>query len=341
MRAHLAIICCLLPTTLAASCYPNGAKIGDDTSWKPVDSDDPEGDADADTDADTDTDVVDTGEPWDERDWPSTQEMFVAFAYPASQEQVAVEMGLRVMGASQIDSTTWSLTYGVTTWTIHLERSAENMTRGLRTPGAVVVYAGHSNYGLGGVFSDLPDLSQIEEIGTVEDYYNFGGPYAGINYSYLRNDQAYPNLTIRPEDIAQDPINYDVPILGDERFPNDDGVAPGDSFDLHGSGSSAYHFTKDGNSYLIVNAGAADIPTPDELQYDVLFIKSCNSGRYYVENFQRGEFFYTVDNVYAEEMVVTMDLFVKHMILRTPYWEITDLMDEREGNDVYEWVHIN
>ena len=339
MRAHLILICCLLPTTLAASCYPKGSTVKDDTSWQPVDTDDSEGDTDSDTDGDTDTD--DTGVPWDDRVWPSTQEMFVAFAYPASQEQVAVEMGLRVMGASQVDSTTWTLTHDVTTWTIHLERSAENMTQGLRTPGAVVVYAGHSNYGLGGVFSDLPDLSDIEDITTVEDFYNFGGPWAAINYSYLVNDQAYPNLMIRPEDVATDPENYAVPVLGEERFPNESGVAPGQGFDLHGSGSNAYHFTNDGSSYLIVNAGAADIPPPEEQAYDVLFIKSCNSGRYYVENFQRGDFFYTIDNVYAEEMVVTMDLFVKHIILRTPYWEITDLMDEREGNDVYEWVKID
>ncbi len=338
MRVQLALLCCLLPSALAASCYPKGSIDTRDTDWTPVDT---EGDTDTDTDADTDTDVVDTGEPWDERTWPSQQEMFVAFAYPASQEQVAVEMGLRVMGASQVDSTTWTISHDGTDWTIHLERSAENLIEGMRTPGAVVVYAGHSNYGLGGVFSDLPDLSDINEITTVDDFFNFGGPYAAINYSYLVGEQAYPNLEIRPEDIAQDPENYIVPILDEERFPNEYGVIPGEAFELQGSGSNAYHYSSDGNYYLIVNAGADDLPAPSEMQYEVMFIKSCNSGRYFIESFQRGEFFYTTDNVYAEEMIVTMDLFVKHMILRTPYWEIAELMDEREGNPVYEWVHID
>jgi hypothetical protein len=336
MRAHIILGSLLLPVLCAASCYPRGAKDDSDDPWTPVDSSD--SDADTDTDGDTDTD---TGIPWDERVWPTTQEMFVGFAYPASQEQVAVEMALRVMGATQVDETTWTITHDVTSWTIHLERSAENMDRGLRTEGAVVVYAGHSNYGIGAVYSDLPDLSQVEQIGLVEDFYNFGGPWAGINHSYLVNDQAYPNLTIRDEDIAQDPQNYDVPILGIERFPNDDGVAPGQTFSLHGSGTSGYHFTSGDNRYLIVNAGNADLPSPEEMLYDVLFIKSCNSGRYYIESFQRGDFFYTIDNVYAENLVVTVDLFVKHIILRTPYWEIADELDEREGGDVYEWVRID
>jgi hypothetical protein len=267
--------------------------------------------------------------------------MFVSFAYPAAQEQAAVEMTLRIMGARQQDTTTWTVTEGDTDWTIHLERSAANMDAGLRTPGAVVVYAGHSNYGLGGVFSDLPDLSQIEEIVTLQDFYNYGGPQTAINYPYLRDTQAYPNLAIAPTDIAVDPVNYEVPILGGPRFPNDSGVGIGDTFALHGSGESAYHFTNEGTAYLIVNAGSADLPAPAELQYDILFIKSCNSGRYYVENFQRGGFFYTVDNVYTEDMVLTVDLFVKHILLRTPYWEIAQLMDEREGNHVYEFVQID
>jgi hypothetical protein len=337
MRPHLLLIASLLPALVAASCYPKGTVLETDEPWTPVDSED----SDADTDTDTDTDTDDTGIPWEERDWPSAQEMFVSFAYPAAQEQAAVEMVLRVMGASQLDDTTWSITHGVTTWTIHIERSAENIVRGLRTPGAVVVYAGHSNYGLGGVFSDLPDLSPIEEIDSVDDFFNFGGPYAAINYAYLRDEQAYPNLVISPDDIAQEPENYLVPILDEERFPNEAGVDPGESFELHGSGSSAYHFSSGENRYLIVNAGSADLPPPEEMVYDVMFVKSCNSGRYYIESFQRGEYFYTTDNVYAEDMVVTMDLFVKHMILRTPYAEIADLMDEREGNAVYEWVHID
>ncbi|MFH1465197.1 MAG: hypothetical protein ABIO70_12500 [Pseudomonadota bacterium] len=327
-----------LVTLLALSaCHPKSIKPDDSDPWIPTD--DTEGDTDADTDGDTDTD--DTGTPWEEREWPATQEMFVSFAYPAAQEQAAVEMTLRVMGGRQQDATTWTITEGDTAWTIHLERSAANMDAGLRTPGAVVVYGGHSNYGIGGVFSDLPDLSQIEDIVHVEDFYNYGGPQAAISYSYLRDTQAYPNLTIRPEDIGEDVENYEVPIIGGPRFPNDSGVGIGDTFTLHGSGSSAYHYTYGGTAYLLVNAGAADLPAADDLQYDILFIKSCNSGRYYTENFQHGGFFYTVDNVYSEHMVVTVDLFVKHILLRTPYWEIAQLMDERESTHVYEFVQID
>jgi hypothetical protein len=334
MRPRPPILCTLLAL---AACHNSGITPDDSDPWIPTD--DTEGDADADTDGDTDTD--DTGIPWDERTWPATQEMFVAFAYPASQEQAAVEMMLRIMGASQQDSTTWTITEGVTDWTIHLERSAANMDRGLRTPGAVVVYGGHSNYGLGGVFSDLPDLSQIEEIVNLQDFYNYGGPHAAISYAYLRDTQAYPNLTVSPTEMAQTQVNYEVPILGGPRFPNDDGVGIGDTFTLHGSGENAYHYTYGGTAYLIVSAGAADLPSPDEMQYDILFIKSCNSGRYYIENFQRGGFFYTVDNVYTEDMVPTVDLFVKHILLRTPYWEIAALMDARESGHKYEFVQID
>ncbi len=328
---------------LLAACTAKNT-IGIDSGELDTD-DEADADADADTDTDTDTDADgdadtdDTGVPWDEREWPAEQDMFVALGYPGALEQLAVEMTIAVLGASQVDDTTWTLSYGDTDWTIYMERTGKNFSRGLATPGAVVIYAGHSNYGLGGMFSDLPDGSEIPEVETIQDIHNFGTEGVALNLEYLQTTQAYPNLHLSQSDFAQAPQNYLVPILKEERFPNDNGVGPGDTFSLFGSGEYAYHYTLEHTTYAIVNGGADDIPAPEDQAYDVLLLKSCHSGRYYIEQFMRGVFFYTDDNVYAEKEIATVDLFVKHIIMRTPWWEIVEEMNERE--DVYHYVEID
>ncbi len=326
----------LLPISAALLLGGCHARLGvskEDTdsqdSWSPVDTSET---------ADT-QDTEDTGVPWDEREWPEEQQMFIALAYPAAMEQLAVEMALLVMGASQQNDTTWTISHSGTDWTIYLDRSGESFTQGLLTPGAVVIYGGHSNYGMGGLYSDLPDGSDVVEVETLADFWNFGSPHVGMNLEYLQTTQAYPNLHLRDGDIATDPLNYEVPVIGGLRHPNDQGVGAGDGFTQVGTGESAYHFTYEGTPYLLVNGGADDVPPVEEQVHDVLLIKSCNSGRYYLENFLRGTVFYTEGNVYAEEEVISVDIFVKKIIQRAHWDDVTAALNERE--DVYHWVAID
>lgn len=276
-------------------------------------------------------------ETGDDTGVPSERRIFVAFGYPAVDEQVAVQLALAALGAeTDDDGRHWTVTVAGTSWDVVIENTAENLSRGLSTPGAVVVYSGHSNYGLGPYFSDLPVDSIIEEVRSIEDFYNMATPQVAIYEGWLLETQAYPNLVIAEDDVVPSPTNYLIEGLGEERFPNDQGVAPGEAFTLYESGGWRVHYTEDGYNRLVVWGGASDLP--DTLAYDTFFAKSCHSGRYYWEVFDQGNLYYTRDNVEveSESVIPTVDLFVKGTILGWEPDAILAAMNDRE--DIYAFA---
>ena len=85
-------------------------------------------------------------------------------------------------------------------------------------------------------------------------------------------------------------IRWLVKNLKIQRFPNDDGIGPGQAFTLKGAGNRRHHFTKDRIIRLIVKSGQADKPI---LRYKMFYFAGCNTDRYYYEVFQHGTIFLT------------------------------------------------
>jgi hypothetical protein len=119
--------------------------------------------------------------------------------------------------------------------------------------------------------------------------------------------------------------NYNVPnlvALDTLRYPNINNIGAGGPFTKTGTGMGQKHFDRNGgNHYLIVHAGAVDLP---QLKYDTFFYNSCNSGRDYIEVFTHGTLFYTSDECSSNK---TTQIFVKSII------------DGKRGTDVLSAIN--
>ena len=80
--------------------------------------------------------------------------------------------------------------------TIHIVKQMQGMIDALTTAGAHVMVKGHSNYGVGPVFSTATELQQqvIENVYTIDDdrILNLSTPWIHVSVSGLRIGQAYP-----------------------------------------------------------------------------------------------------------------------------------------------------
>jgi hypothetical protein len=220
---------------------------------------------------------------------------------------------------------------------VQIGDSPEELARALQTAGACVGFTGHSNYSLGVMFSELPDKSQVEWVTSISDFWNDSTELANIDWPHLVEKQAYPNLWIQDDEIAIHPQNYCTPV-GLQRFPNDEGVGVCEEFgDVQGEGMERWHYHLSGltgqTPRLIVRAGHADLPSP--LRYAVYYYRSCNSGNYYSENFQRGVLFHTT----ADSLITEQDLFIDG-ILRDLSWESlkSQLNHRQNNNDYYDFT---
>lgn len=212
---------------------------------------------------------------------------------------------------------------------IQIGTTPEAFRQALQTPGAWVCFRGHANYGLGAIFNVNPTC--------ISDFMNISSELVAINWRYLVEKQAYPNLWVSDEEIAVSPQNYCTPI-GVQRFPNDNGVGVCESFgEVQGKGIERYHYQYfylfssffDDISKLVVHGGKHDLP--DNLQYAVLYYQSCNSGAYYSESFQRGVFFYTT----SDSLAITHDIFLKGIFLGWNWEEMKFRMNLRFNNNDY------
>ena len=163
------------------------------------------------------------------------------------------------------------------------------MKEALSTPGAYVLFNGHSNTGTGPAFSlDVGGLSGLMHVAN---------PTSAVSLD-LMTDEGY-NFALRgyvpgdpQNEILESGTNYSVPILGIPRFPSS---PPQNVFEVIGFGSAAYHYWSDikdqmGDQpdlmpFTLVHTSSADLPP---LRYTWFFFDGCNSGRDYIEVFQHG-----------------------------------------------------
>jgi len=228
---------------------------------------------------------------------------------------------------------------GEKNYTVLLGESQASLQQGLSTAGCFVVYDGHANMGMGPSFTT--------GITSLSDFMNTGNPQAAINLPYW-NGHDYQSLTVSSSEIASSPVNYDVPSLDKpsekRRYPNNEGVMAGGKFTLTDTSAwynlwngIKYHHTRGtgGAKFLIVNAGAADLPS---INYDTFFFNACNTGRDFMEVFNKGNYIYTTDESWS---VDTSRAFVEAIIdgkrgaqVLKP---IKDSQDKAEG-DIYRLI---
>ncbi len=401
-------------------CPGAGITVDDDTVWDDDDATEPDDDDDDTTPTDDDDDDDITGDDDDTTEEPpgppDHANIYIMYGYPSMLESNAVDAYMAIAGGSY-NGTYWSWSDGSRSYTVHQGLEPSGFAQGVQETDAIVVYAGHSNFGLGITFAyvvlpgtatltqnsddvatshdltatvsagdtvrfasdaasalngwesftvdaitattidissnyqgtsctanvqhaqDVPNHSNIDYVHAIDDIFNLGSDQVAINFEYLHNEQAYPNFMLDPSDIAQNPVNYLVPGINVERFPNYQGVAPGDSFGVIAQDpwGNPYHYqdAHDGFYKTIVNGGAADMPANP--QYAVSFIRSCNSGRYYGETFDRGVIFYAEED--ADYEIAITYLFVKGIIEDMSYDEMKALMND--ADPMYEYFNFN
>lgn len=229
----------------------------------------------------------------------------------------------------------WAVKHNNTIHAIELANTKEKLIAALGSQGRTVIYDGHANYGLG------PNFSPNATHKTSPDFVLFGTGVAAIPQVFrgdgsepdiiqftLNDGTALPTnqrdldaiarvhsegwayLGLQQAQIPVNPANYLVAPLNVERFENRQGIAPGSSFTLQGSGVyGQWHYQgTGGDNYLIVPAPSSDIP---KLRYSTFFYNACSTGRYYIENFMHGDFVYTKDVCHVEKATT---VFVRAMI---------------------------
>jgi len=315
---------------LASACTGDG-QLGE----RPVDDDDLVADDD-DTVVDDDDTAVDDDDLATHP--PDTAEIFLVYGYPAVIEAASVDAYLAVEGDAEWVDDRWIYDDGERSFVIRQFQDASGLEEGLTTAGSIVVYAGHANFGLGAVFAPDPDYSLITHVTGIESFWNYGGDYVALNYGLLLTNQSYPNFVLEPEDIVENPTNSVIPYLDLERFPNDAGVGPGEVFTPIGTDSYGYpiHYYDTHDQYYktIVHGGSLDLP--EDMEYAALFIRSCQSGRYHVERFDRGVYFFSDGEAAYETAMVYR--FLKGIIEHDSWDEIRNTMNA--ADPIYDYINF-
>ena len=82
------------------------------------------------------------------------------------------------------------------TYTIHWVESIEALKQAMKTPGAHIILAGHSNYGLGPIFATSTEVAKqvLNDVHYIDDdrIFNVSTPWVHVDIRYLRASQAYP-----------------------------------------------------------------------------------------------------------------------------------------------------
>lgn len=223
-------------------------------------------------------------------------------------------------------------------WSARLVSTDKEMKIALALEGAHLVFAGHSNFGLGPNF--MKDGTQ-----TVDDFMNvsnFG--IAGIALRERLGDLGYSNpmkqpdhggalFEVRDSDIMGTVQNQWVEISGgfrERRFPVD---AASITRKPEEEEFPDYHFVE-GTAWATIVGSTGDIPT---LRYGSLFMDSCNSGRHFGLSFNRKPFMYTLGESYSEiryegevselDSEFTSYIFIEGVILGREFGAIASFLD--------------
>lgn len=186
-------------------------------------------------------------------------------------------------------------------WAIYVWDTEKQAKIALSTPGAVISYDGHSNFGMGFAFqTGFSRLSQFMNIADAQ---------IPVNWPYLREHQDHPSLLFEDAEYGDDPSTtgrFDptaasvvIPAAKSPLKKTRWGAGGSQRFTLTRGTSKwlDHHYGSDDNVRIVVKAGSKDMP---EKKWDKLFLNSCYSGSYYIDSFGgHGTLFFTTDEASA------------------------------------------
>lgn len=186
-------------------------------------------------------------------------------------------------------------------WAVYVWETEKQAKIALSTPGAVISYDGHSNFGMGFAFqTGFSRLSQFMNIADAQ---------IPVNWPYLRDHQDHPQLLFSDAEYGDDPSTpgaFDptassvvIPAAKSPLRKTRWGAGGSQRFTLTRGTSKwlDHHFGSDDNIRIVVKAGSKDMP---EKRWDKLFLNSCYSGSYYIDSFGgHGTLFFTTDEASA------------------------------------------
>lgn len=195
-------------------------------------------------------------------------------------------------------------------WAVYIWNEEKQAKIALATPGAVIAYDGHSNFGLGYAFHT--------HFTRVSQFMNIADAQVPVNWEYLRDHQDHPDLVFEDSEYADDastsafsdPVGVDRYVQGSKdqyytrRWP-ETGSASGTRYPLVRGKTykwQDYHYLLDNdpeNARIVVKAGSKDMP---QKQWSKLYLNSCYSGPYYYDSFGgHGTLFFTTDESASPE----------------------------------------
>ena len=199
------------------------------------------------------------------------------------------------------------------------------LKRALSGDGKIVVFDGHSNFGIGPNFKiehnkHLPDFTDfgagstdipIDFIGDgtqdtsfindqlVDDVLewldNQQGPYPTAHLTQAQ-DKIFGNFVKEgfcyaipaANEVPNQRNNYTVPQLGFLRYQNNEGVGHGQPFVIQGAGVNRWHMTNwvSGENEKSLIVLVDGDKVPNPLKYGTYFYNACSTGRDYIEVFE-------------------------------------------------------
>jgi PKD repeat protein len=169
----------------------------------------------------------------------NTEHIFVSLGYCESLTRDLIIGMLKGLGATQSGADwTYRNTKQNKTYRITFANSIASMKQALTTPGAHIIYVGHSSMGLGGVFvSDQENwLQHIDGVKYIDDdlVFNYSSKTISADIKYLRTKQAYPYFWPIFKDGTSGLMPY--------RFGDSSGAPPYNYYvSYHLPGSSTYY----------------------------------------------------------------------------------------------------
>ncbi len=209
----------------------------------------------------------------------TTEHIFFAPGYATVDGMPTMIYALQDMGATE-NSGVWEYrnTARNKRYIIHPVRTAQEFIDALMWQDSVVLYFGHSNYGIGQLFATEQEFDDqvIENILYVDDdrILNSSSPVVHVNVSGMRNGQAYPHWWPIYKDGSDAKVPYD---WGDPRgdpaynyYPTYQ--IPGDSTyykieTVRNSAIERFSDWRGGPAWYDPNGGVPDPTNPDHLQY--------------------------------------------------------------------------
>ena len=317
----------------------------------------------------------------------NTENIYIGPIYDSSSTMyIGVLQGL---GATQEGGTWKYINAGNNkTYIVHFLDNLDATRQAMYSEGSVIILQGHSNYGLGGLYStpqeNLED--KVYDLYYMDDdrLLNWSSPWVPMNVRDCIRNHAFPNWwpefmdgtsAIMPYvfgDMRGNPaynyyITYQVPgdatyykietvrNSGLQRFPDS-----GRSGWYSPSGMSPSPLNPDHLQYFITNTdttpvtslcGTRTCPRPhygsktivfrkeneiekDKLRYKKMLYASCTTGTYYLDTFQHGIMFYSVNSIGGTASPTFLRAYLQGKSDRE-IWEL--MQDVEPGYDYYNF----